>query len=74
MTFKKIYLFYLDAQAAPGVAPLCTTLPLVAPPLVPVLRGIRPLVEQEPVLTAAGQLAAPLPPPACRLTPAWEQS
>lgn len=41
---KKIYLFYLDALAAPGVAPLRTTHLLVAPPLVPVTRGILPLL------------------------------
>lgn len=74
MTFLKMYLFYLDALAAPGVAPLCTTHPLVAPPLVPVTRGILPLVEWVAAPTAAGQLAAPHLPPACHLTPAWVQS
>lgn len=44
LTFLKMYLFYLDALAVPGVAPLCTTLLLVAPPLGPVARGILPLV------------------------------
>lgn len=74
MAFKiKVFLFfYLDALAAPGVGPLCTTRLLVAPPLVPVASGI--LLQRGPASTAAGQLAAPLPPPACHLTPVWEQS
>lgn len=63
----------LDAQAAPGVAPLCTILHLVVPPLAPVPRGIRPLPEQGAAPTAADQLVAPLP-PAFHLTPVWEQS
>lgn len=66
--------FFVDAQVAPGVAPLCTILQLVAPPLAPVVRGILPLLEQAAAPTVAGRLAAPLPPPAFRLTPAWEQS
>lgn len=69
-----MYLFYLDGPAVPGVAPLCTTLLLVAPPLGPVVRGILPPVLLVAAPTAAGQLAAPLPPLVCHLTPALEQS
>lgn len=64
----------LDALAAPGAAPPCTTRLLAAPPLVPVTRGILLPLQRRPAPTAAGQLAALLPPLACRQPPAWEQS
>lgn len=70
----QMYSFYLGAQAAPGVDHLCTTLPLVAPHLVPAVRGILPLVDQGAALTVADQPADLLPPPVCLLTPVWEQS
>lgn len=64
----------LDAQVAPGAVPPCCTLLLVVPPLVPVVRDIPPLPGQEAAPTAAARPVAPLPRPACRSTPAWEQS
>lgn len=68
-----VFLFFLDAQVALGVAPLCT-IHLVGPRHTPVIKGLLPVGQQVAAPTAAGQLAAPLLPPACRLTPAWEQS
>lgn len=63
-------LFILDARAAPGVAPLYTTLLLTAPPLVPAVRGTPPLLEQGAFPTVTGQLAAPLLRHVCPSIPA----